>query len=237
MLYKAYKIKLTRGGSMGKTIYVDMEPVYRESLVGLIRREGYNPCIPGNGERVEIPGKQPVWLCQTNSLSETGSIQELEIPVLFIGRIRQLYWLFRVRKHTRGYIAANDVFGELFTALKATSNGEPFLSKKVKQFLKLSRVQKQDQLLQSSSETHLTKSELEILLEIAAGKTTTEIAHNRICSYHTVKTHRKNIRQKLGLLNKERLVVFAVRMEDGLKTLLEMERNKKEITWLLKNTS
>lgn len=143
---------------MEKTIYVDMEPVYRESLVGLIRREGYNPCIPGNGERVEIPGKQPVWVCQTNSLSEMERIQKLEMPVLIIGRIRQLYWFFRVHKQTKGYIAANDVFGELFTALKATSNGEPFLSKKVKQFLKLSRIQKQDQLLQVLAETHLQKA-------------------------------------------------------------------------------
>lgn len=45
----------------------------------------------------------------------------------------------------------------------------------------------------------LTKTETEILREIAQGKTTKEIAADRCSSFHTVNTHRKNIFRKLHI--------------------------------------
>ena len=47
----------------------------------------------------------------------------------------------------------------------------------------------------------LTKTETEILKEIALGLTTREIAEKRFSSFHTVNTHRKNIFRKLGVNN------------------------------------
>ena len=57
----------------------------------------------------------------------------------------------------------------------------------------------------------LTKTETEILKEIALGVTTREIAEKRFSSFHTVNTHRKNIFRKLGVNNVHEAIRYAMR--------------------------
>ena len=57
----------------------------------------------------------------------------------------------------------------------------------------------------------LTKTETEILKEIALGFTTREIAEKRFSSFHTVNTHRKNIFRKLGVNNVHEATKYALR--------------------------
>ena len=57
----------------------------------------------------------------------------------------------------------------------------------------------------------LTKTEVEILKEIATGMTTREIAEKRFSSFHTVNTHRKNIFRKLGVNNVHEAIRYAMR--------------------------
>ena len=57
----------------------------------------------------------------------------------------------------------------------------------------------------------LTKTETEILKEIALGITTREIAEKRFSSFHTVNTHRKNIFRKLGVNNVHEAIRYAMR--------------------------
>lgn len=54
----------------------------------------------------------------------------------------------------------------------------------------------------------LTHRELEIIQLIAKGKNTKEIADNLNISYHTVKTHRRNIREKTQTSNTAQLIAF-----------------------------
>ncbi|MBR1448464.1 MAG: response regulator transcription factor [Prevotella sp.] len=58
---------------------------------------------------------------------------------------------------------------------------------------------------------HLTKTETEILKDIAMGQTTKEIAERRYSSFHTVNTHRKNIFRKLGVNNVHEATRYALR--------------------------
>lgn len=58
---------------------------------------------------------------------------------------------------------------------------------------------------------NLTVTEKEILKEIALGKTTKEIASNRVLSFHTIITHRKNIFRKLGVNNVHEATKYAMR--------------------------
>ncbi len=58
---------------------------------------------------------------------------------------------------------------------------------------------------------NLTKTEMEILKEIALGLTTREIAEQRFSSFHTVNTHRKNIFRKLGVNNVREATKYALR--------------------------
>lgn len=57
----------------------------------------------------------------------------------------------------------------------------------------------------------LTKTEKEILREIAQGKTTKEIAIARYSSFHTVNTHRKNIFRKLSVNTAYEATRYALR--------------------------
>jgi len=52
---------------------------------------------------------------------------------------------------------------------------------------------------------------MEIVKAIALGKTTKEIAEERISSIHTVNTHCKNIFRKLGINTAHEAVKFALR--------------------------
>lgn len=56
----------------------------------------------------------------------------------------------------------------------------------------------------------LTKREIEIVSEIAKGKSNKEIASDIFIAESTVKTHRKNIMYKLDLSNTAELVKFAI---------------------------
>ncbi|MGB0166415.1 MAG: response regulator transcription factor, partial [Luteibaculum sp.] len=57
----------------------------------------------------------------------------------------------------------------------------------------------------------LTQREQEIILLIAEGSTTTQIADQLCLSAHTVNTHRKNIMTKLGVNNTAAIVMYAVK--------------------------
>ncbi len=63
----------------------------------------------------------------------------------------------------------------------------------------------------SEENINLTKTETEILKDIALGMTTKEIAEKRFSSFHTVNTHRKNIFRKLGVNNVHEATKYALR--------------------------
>lgn len=60
-------------------------------------------------------------------------------------------------------------------------------------------------------DAHLTRTEKEILKDIALGFTTREIAEKRHSSFHTVNTHRKNIFRKIGVNNIHEATRYALR--------------------------
>ncbi|MBR5085203.1 MAG: response regulator transcription factor [Prevotella sp.] len=64
---------------------------------------------------------------------------------------------------------------------------------------------------QEEEKTILTKTENEILKDIALGMTTKEIAEKRFSSFHTVNTHRKNIFRKLNVNNVHEATKYALR--------------------------
>ena len=64
---------------------------------------------------------------------------------------------------------------------------------------------------ETEEKVNLTKTETEILKDIALGMTTKEIAEKRFSSFHTVNTHRKNIFRKLGVNNVHEATKYALR--------------------------
>ena len=97
---------------------------------------------------------------------------------------------------------------EIKEAINYASKGKRFICQQVTEML----------LSPSSDETEhkeelpqLTKTEQEILKDIALGMTTKEIAKQRFSSFHTINTHRKNIFRKLGVNNLHEATKFAFR--------------------------
>ncbi|KGI61434.1 transcriptional regulator, LuxR family [Prevotella sp. DNF00663] len=64
---------------------------------------------------------------------------------------------------------------------------------------------------QMEERVKLTKTETEILKDIALGMTTKEIAEKRFSSFHTINTHRKNIFRKLSVNNVHEATKYALR--------------------------
>jgi NarL family two-component system response regulator LiaR len=62
-----------------------------------------------------------------------------------------------------------------------------------------------------TKENSLTNREIEILQQIAKGKTNQEIADELVVSERTVRTHVTNILSKLGLSNRTQAVLYALR--------------------------
>ena len=97
---------------------------------------------------------------------------------------------------------------EIKEAINYASKGKRFICQQVTEML----------LSPSSDETEhkeelpqLTKTEQEILKDIALCMTTKEIAKQRFSSFHTINTHRKNIFRKLGVNNLHEATKFAFR--------------------------
>ena len=72
-------------------------------------------------------------------------------------------------------------------------------------------VQMADEQWQEVERVKLTKTEMEVLRDIALGLTTKEIAEKRFSSFHTVNTHRKNIFRKLNVNNVHEATKYALR--------------------------
>jgi transcriptional regulator len=64
---------------------------------------------------------------------------------------------------------------------------------------------------QHEERINLTKTETDVLIAIAQGMTTKEIAEKRFSSFHTINTHRKNIFRKLGVNNVHEATKYALR--------------------------
>lgn len=93
---------------------------------------------------------------------------------------------------------------EIKDAILYVTHGRRYICQRMTEML---LVQEQ----RSEEQTRLTKTEIEILKDIAMGMTTKEIAEKRISSFHTVNTHRKNIFRKLEVNNVHEATKYALR--------------------------
>jgi two-component system NarL family response regulator len=105
----------------------------------------------------------------------------------------------------KGYILKDVPTEEIKTAIDRVLVGEQYLCTGAKASLK-PRI--------SDGREPLTSREQTILLELAQGKSNREVAEGLEISIHTVETHRKNIKRKLGIHSTAGLTRYA--MEHGV---------------------
>lgn len=133
-------------------------------------------------------------------------------------RFRNIHWVLLSDELTDDFISRVSAEGNSFSLV-----GKQCDTYEIDQALRLAArhqryvcLSMMEQLLSvpSRREAHaiaLTKTETEILREIAQGKTTKEIAAERYSSFHTVNTHRKNIFRKLNINTAYEATRYALR--------------------------
>ena len=105
----------------------------------------------------------------------------------------------------RGYLLKDVPTDEIHTAIQAVMRGETYLCSGATASISPSS---------SDAREALTAREQTILLQLAQGKSNKEVAVDLDISVHTVETHRKNIKRKLGINSTAGLTRYA--MEHGV---------------------
>ena len=98
---------------------------------------------------------------------------------------------------------------DLLTAVRVVSRGEALLSPSVTRRVIQEVTRHQRRAPRSPDLDRLTQRELEVLRQLAEGRSNAEIAAELYLSEATVKTHTSNILAKLGLRDRVQVVIFA----------------------------
>lgn len=111
-----------------------------------------------------------------------------------------------------GYVPKRAAPADLLKAIRMVHRGDVYI------YQYLTKILVNDFLNRASEEPAkkeamdgLTPREQEILVAVAGGESTDEIAEKLSISKHTVARHRENLMQKLGLHNRSELVKYAIR--------------------------
>jgi len=137
--------------------------------------------------------------------------------LIFNQRFPDVHWLLFSEDLTTDFvrllIASSSQFSillkesplqEIREALNFALRGKRFICQRMAEQLIVPNVQTEERV-------NLTRTETEILKDIALGMTTKEIADKRFSSFHTVNTHRKNIFRKLKVNNVHEATKYALR--------------------------
>jgi DNA-binding NarL/FixJ family response regulator len=127
--------------------------------------------------------------------------------------------IFRaVRAGAKGYVLKQVGNEELLDAIKAAAVGEAILDSKTTNKI-LARLRQLEEEAERSVFKELSARELDVLAEVAQGKTNKEIGDALNLSETTVRNYVSNILDKLDLKNRVELATFAVKhhLDDYLR--------------------
>ena len=164
-------------------------------------------------EQLKANGEAVVVLDYT--LFDINDIEELEILHERFPLAKWILFSFDLSSDfVRRAIALSSLFSvllkdsplsEIRDCLRYAARSQRYICQRMAEILLASS---QDRM---AEDVRLTRTEMEILKDIALGMTTREIAEKRFSSFHTVNTHRKNIFRKLGLNTVHEATKYALR--------------------------
>ena len=211
---------------MNTYILADNQDITREGLISLLHRQNEKIRIIETFSHKEV---------QENLKLYPKSVVILDYTLFDYASIHQLlnmragakesFWLLFSDElgeiFLRQILLSNQKFGivmkqdnkkEIIKAIQKVSIGEIYLCETAKSVLGKS-------VSKAITPNALTATEKIILREIALGKMTKEIAHQKNLSFHTVNTHRRNIFRKLEINSLHEATKYA--LQAGLIDLLE----------------
>jgi two-component system NarL family response regulator len=208
-----------------RLIVVDDHILFREGLIAVVRSELDFEIVgqAGNvGEAIEIVRSlRPDMVLMDFGLPDgTGAdatqaiLKEYpECKIVFLTMSEEDDDLFAaVRSGAKGYLLKNMHPSKLISSLRSVHRGESALSRSMTLRLmeELAHTKESSRIVDPT----LTRREIEILREVASGKSNLEIAKHLFISENTVKYHVHSILDKLGLSDRKDATVYA--REHGL---------------------
>jgi two-component system response regulator NreC len=121
------------------------------------------------------------------------------------------YVLRSLKAGAKGYLLKDSPRDDVLAAIRAASEGRPWLSGKVASLMREDYMRQLESRGLEDTYELLTDREREILQLLAEGKANKEVAAVLFISPTTVETHRGHILQKLGLHSTADLILYAVR--------------------------
>ena len=161
-----------------------------------------------------------ITLPNLNGIEATRQIKaqqpEIQVVVLSMHATRN-YVLQVLQAGASAYLLKDSALEELATALGSVSKGGMYLSSLLTNATDLTGETNNVSPKYRAEEQRLTKRELQVLQQIADGRSTKEIAASLEVSVKTIETHRKQIMDKLGIRTTAGLTKYCIR--EGLTSL------------------
>ena len=212
-----------------KLLVVDDHPIFREGLLGLLKKEPDMVVVgeAGNGlEAVEKAAElhpdviiMDLHLPDMNGVDATRRIlaEHSEIKVIALSMESDKRFIVEVLgAGAKGYVLKDSFFSELAGAIRTVAAGDTYLGPKITELIIKDYLQRVPSML-SIDGVSLTSREREIVQQIADGRNSKEIAAHFGVSIKTIEVHRHNIMKKLNLYSIAELTKYAVR--EGLTSL------------------
>ena len=209
-----------------RVLIADDHKLFRQGLISLMKTRRELVEVVGEAETGEEAiqlAKQltpdvilmDIYMPQLDGLQAAKEIHKLlqKIAIVILTSSEKDGHLYEaVQSGVSGYLLKSLDAEELFTMINGVSHGEAAMTRAVaSRLLKgvAERVVSDDK-----GETSLTERELLVLRLVASGASNSEIADNLSISVNTVKSHLKNILEKLHLDNRTQAATYA--FERGL---------------------
>jgi DNA-binding NarL/FixJ family response regulator len=208
-----------------KLVVVDDHILFREGIIAVVRSEPGIEVVGQAGsvaEAVEIVSRlMPDMVLMDFGLPDgTGAVATEAIlkehpgcKVVFLTMSEEDDDLFAaIRSGAKGYLLKNMHPSRLVSALRSVYHGESAISRSMT--LRLMEELAHTKETARIADPTLTRREIDVLREVAAGKSNLEIAKQLFISENTVKYHVHSILDKLGLSDRRDAAIYA--REHGL---------------------
>ena len=205
---------------MAKVLIVDDHPLMREGLNELFAAEpGLEVCgeadsAAGALQAIELLNPDVVVLDLTlgsdDGVALVGTLRQRwpALPILVLSMHEEAVYGERLlAMGVRGYVMKHEASLVILTAVRKVLGGEHYVSAALagRLYARMSRARDSSQPADA-----LTQREREVLRQIARGHGTQDIALELGMSAKTVDSHRRNMREKLGLASAADLVRYAM---------------------------
>ena len=150
---------------------------------------------------LSLPDRSGIEVLQTLRSQPTAP------PVLILSvHDEEQYGPRLLRMGAAGYLSKKSAPQELVTAIRRVAQGRKYISPGLAEYLASGAGPQADQ----PRHAVLSPREFQVLCLIAAGKTTSEMAHDLSVSGTTISTHRARILEKMGLKSTADIVQYAI---------------------------